>query len=236
MIARFKGQRISQVEMDSVANFIDKFLLSFSLLNDLYSFHKEFEEHSASGNINTICNVIALLMSGYGYDEEEATSIVEQEILSIETQALEEFHAWHSSSLEKSRNLVGYAFTVLGFIGGMNYWMSHSARYFRTDLTTSAQDRAKLIRSSPSSLRGLKDYPAPRAKDSHATSILGLCSAISGPLIGLNGIPTNSVNAVSHVSVTGGDCRGTEIDITQIIRKADTGNVCYEIYNRFYHC
>ncbi|THC87539.1 hypothetical protein EYZ11_013016 [Aspergillus tanneri] len=132
---------VSQQERDSIAYFTDKLMLSTSLMNDLNSFHKEFEEHSARGNIETIGNVMALLMSGYGYEEGEAASIVKQEILTLEKQGLEEFHAWHSSNLAKSPNLVGYAFTVLTYLGGLNYWMSHSERYFRTDLRTTAKDQ-----------------------------------------------------------------------------------------------
>lgn len=79
-IPHFTGHQVSQEEIVSVAYFIDKLLLSFSLLNDLYSFHKEFEEHSTGDNTNTIGNGVVLLVSGYGYNENEARSIIQHEI------------------------------------------------------------------------------------------------------------------------------------------------------------
>jgi hypothetical protein len=232
LIARFKGQQVSQQERDSIAYFTDKLMLSTSLMNDLYSFHKEFEEHSASGNIETIGNVMALLMSGYGYEEEEAASIVKQEILIVEKQGLEEFHAWHSSNLEKSPNLVGYAFTVLAFLGGMNYWMSHSERYFRTDLRTTAKDRASLVRNSASGVRRLKNYPAPQAFNDPDTSILGICSIFPGSS-DTNGIQRNGQEAASEALVDGGGCTDVGVGITENFQKDDSEKACYNFHSGF---
>ncbi|KAA8652639.1 polyprenyl synthetase family protein [Aspergillus tanneri] len=211
LIARFNGQQVSQQERDSIAYFTDKLMLSTSLMNDLNSFHKEFEEHSARGNIETIGNVMALLMSGYGYEEGEAASIVKQEILTLEKQGLEEFHAWHSSNLAKSPNLVGYAFTVLTYLGGLNYWMSHSERYFRTDLRTTAKDRATLVRNSASSVRRLKNYPVPQAINGPDTSILGICSIFSDCPSNTNNFERNGQEAASEALVNRGGCTGMDL-------------------------
>lgn len=166
------------------------------MLNDLYSFHKEFEEHNVTDNLDTVGNGIALLMSGYGYNEDEARGIVQDKIQTLEKQGLEGFNAWQNSNTAKSQNLVGYVFTVVTMVGGLNYWMSHSERYFRTDLTTTAEDRAKLVKSPPSDLRHLQNYAVPLAVNGHTPLLLELGSTFTCYISGAKGIPTNNIQIV----------------------------------------
>ncbi|GMG50365.1 unnamed protein product [Aspergillus oryzae var. brunneus] len=227
IISLTKGQRVSPQEIDSVSYFVDKILLSSSLLNDLYSFPKEFEEHSSAGNMDTIGNAMALLMSGYGYNEDEAANILKREISELEERALEEFHAWQNSNLTRSPSLVGYVFTVMTAAGGFNYWMSHSERYFRTDFTTTAEDRARLVRNPDSCLGCLQGYPAPLALNGHSTSTVELDAVSESHVSGSDSSLTSMTTASSHVSVDGLGFSGMEIGITDKFQKADAQDVCH---------
>ena len=227
IISRYKNQKVSPQEVDSVSYFVDKFLLSSALLNDLYSFPKEFDEHSSAGSMDTIGNAMALLMSGYGYNEEEAASILKREILELEERALEEFRAWQGSNLTKPPNLLGYVFTVMTAAGGLNYWMSHSERYFRTDLTTTTEDRARLVKNPDCRIGRLQDYPAPLASDGHITATLESDAAFPSHTSSSDSSSTNMTPAASEVSVNGCEYSGMEIDITDKFRKANAENVCY---------
>ncbi|KAF7623689.1 hypothetical protein AFLA_007416 [Aspergillus flavus NRRL3357] len=231
IISLTKGQRVSPQEIDSVSYFVDKILLSSSLLNDLYSFPKEFEEHSSAGNMDTIGNAMALLMSGYGYNEDEAANILKREISELEERALEEFHAWQNSNLTRSPSLVGYVFTVMTAAGGFNYWMSHSERYFRTDFTTTAEDRARLVRNPDSCLGCLQGYPAPLALNGHSTSTVELDAVSESHVSGSDSSLTSMTTASSHVSVDGLGFSGMEIGITDKFQKADAQNLCMDPYN-----
>ncbi|KAB8209437.1 isoprenoid synthase domain-containing protein [Aspergillus parasiticus] len=230
-ISHLKGQQVSPQEIDSVSYFVDKFLLSVSLLNDLYGFPKEFEEHHSAGNMDTIGNAMALLMSGYGYNEDEAANILKREITELEERALEEFHAWRSSDVTKSPSLVSYVFTVMTMAGGCNYWMSHSERYFRTDFTTTAEDRARLVKIPDPCLGRLQGYPAPLALSGHITSTLELDTVSESQVSGCDSSSTSMTTAGSHTSVNGLGSSGMEIGITDKFQKADAGNLCMDPYN-----
>lgn len=226
-IARFKGQRVSKHEIESVAYFIDKFLLSSSLLNDLYSFVKEFDDHSTTGNVNTIANAMVLLMSIYGYTEDEAAGILKQEIQALETQALKDFNTWQDLDSAKSSNLVGYCFTIVNMIGGMNYWMSHSERYLRTNLKTTAEDRARLV-GFPPGLRTLENYPPPLAMQDF-TPIAPL-----RPMAQTKDSESNDASIFKRVASGQTPLDGSEFtdfatSITRSFRKAESDKVLYNM-------
>ncbi|KAJ5520722.1 Geranylgeranyl pyrophosphate synthase [Penicillium fimorum] len=222
-IPHFTRHRVSQWEIDSVAYFLDKVLLSSSLLNDLYSFHKEFEDHNGTENLNTIGNGVALLMSSYGYNEDEARNVVQDKIRTLEKQGLEEFNPWKHSKSTKSQNLVGYVFTVLTMVGRLNYWMSHFERYFRTDFTTTAEDRAKLVKTSPSDLRRLQNYAVPLAVNGHTPSLGQSVSTFTCDISALKTVPLNYMD--EDIS------EHTDVDITDIFRRADSEKLCMAPYS-----
>ena len=117
------GFQVSQQEKDSVDHFLRKASLSASILNDLYSFRKEFDAHAKAGTLDMMQNAVALLMSSYGYTEEEAEHILKQEIRTLEKQALDEYTGWENSGSAVSDHLRLYVVTGMLFFGGLNYWM-----------------------------------------------------------------------------------------------------------------
>lgn len=157
------GAKISQQEKDSVAYFLEKTYLAAALFNDLYSFHKEFNANSRAGTLDMIHNAIAILMSGYGYTEKESEDILKQEILHLEKEALEEYHAWQEGASGVSEELRYYVISSILTVGGTNYFTAHSPHYAPTDLTTTADDRAKLIAAPSDDLHILEGYPPPSA-------------------------------------------------------------------------
>ncbi|KAE8143575.1 hypothetical protein BDV38DRAFT_276661 [Aspergillus pseudotamarii] len=177
--------------------------------------------------MDTMGNAMALLMSAYGYNEDEAANILKREILEIEERTLEEFRAWQSSSLTKSPSLVGYVFTVMTSAGGFNHWMSHSERYFRSKFTTTAEDRARLVKNPDSGLRRLQGYPAALALNGHITSTLELDAVPESHVLDFDSSSTSMTTAGSQVSFRGRGSSRVEIGIADKFQKADAVNVCY---------
>lgn len=145
LLPSLHGLKISQEEQDSVSSLIDHGCLAVGLANDLYSFPKEFEEHSQSGSIDVIHNAMAVLMSNYGYTEDESKEILKQEILSIERDVLDAYEAWKNSPVYKSPDMRRYMVLAMLALGGGCYYQARSPRYHGRKLTTSATDRAQLV-------------------------------------------------------------------------------------------
>ena len=158
------GLELAQTEKASVAHLLEKSSLIFGMVNDLYSFPKEFEEHSRAETLDMIHNGISLLMHGYGYSEEEARNILRQEISAAEKDLLDSYRAWELSHAEKcSEMLRKYVVYYILALGGWIYWHSHTQRYHRLEFTTTVEDRAQLVTKDRSAVRRLEGYPPPAA-------------------------------------------------------------------------
>ncbi|KAL4966087.1 bifunctional terpene synthase/polyprenyl synthetase family protein [Aspergillus stella-maris] len=155
------GIRCTDEELDSVANMIRLGDLITGLTNDFHSFHKEFDEHFQAETLDSIHNGMAVLMSNYGYDENEAGGILKQEVLALETQLMSEYETWSFSTAPKSDDLRRYMFISVLTIGGMNRWQSITPRYHRNDFTTTDSDRAQLVGQSYDVKLRLPQYPSP---------------------------------------------------------------------------
>ncbi|KAL6230379.1 isoprenoid synthase domain-containing protein [Aspergillus navahoensis] len=155
------GVCVSDEELDSVSHMLELGDLITGLTNDFHSFHKEFNEHFLAGTLHTMHNGMAVLMSNYGYDEHEAGNILKQEVLAAEKKLMTEYESWNSSQSPKTDELRRYMFTTVLAFGGINHWQSVSPRYYRTDLTTTAADRAQLIGRSYDGKMRLSGYPPP---------------------------------------------------------------------------
>jgi hypothetical protein len=153
---------VSQKERESVWHFLKKGCLSSALLNDLYSFPKEFDAHTKAGNLDTMQNATSILMRGYGYTENEAYSILKQEILKEEKEMMDQYKTWEALVTPKSDQLRKFVVLSILVLGGTNYWMSHSPRYHKTDLTTTEEGRAQIIGKSSHGIWKLKNYPPPQ--------------------------------------------------------------------------
>ncbi|KAL2813474.1 isoprenoid synthase domain-containing protein [Aspergillus cavernicola] len=162
---------VSQEELDSVSHMIELGNLITGLTNDFHSFHKEFNEHYMAGSLDAMHNGMAVLMSNYGYEEDEAGEILKQEVLSAEKRLMDEYEAWSSSPTPKSDDLRRYMFVSVLTFGGMNHWQSITPRYHRTDFTTTAADRAQLVGRGHEPKLTLTDYPRPALEmDGHIES------------------------------------------------------------------
>jgi hypothetical protein len=223
--------QVSKQERDSISHFIDKVALVNALLNDLYSFPKEFEKHYKLGTLDQMDNSIAFLMSNYGYNENEAMSILKDEIRVLEHVALEEFQAWQLSDASNSSDLRRYAISVIVAEGGTAHWMANSERYFRTDLTTTAKTRAMLVKTSRG-LEKLENHPPPAAcsMNGHTAAVQGQESAHINGTNGTNGTLTDEADATPQQAVSGDEASSTsEINILQPFRKAPSEKVSYPL-------
>ncbi|KAL4903354.1 isoprenoid synthase domain-containing protein [Aspergillus multicolor] len=137
------------------------------LANDYYSFRKEFDEHHRSGTLGRMQNSVALLMREYGYTEQEARAIIKQEVQRREKEYMDGFDAWskHHAGPE-SMETRNYLIMTLTCMSGSMFWMAHAARYHRTDLSTSAEDRASLIGKPHGALRVLEGHLPPKSMGS----------------------------------------------------------------------
>jgi hypothetical protein len=157
------NEPVSKEEKSSIQSFFAKSHLILGLLNDLYSFPKEFEEHTQTGSLDMIHNGTAILMHGYGYSEKEAADILRQEISAAEKEVMDGYRAWETSQTPKSDALRRYAVHRMLGLGGLIYWHAHSGRYHRENLTTTADDRAQLVEKDPTILRRLRGHSPPAA-------------------------------------------------------------------------
>ncbi|KAL3479379.1 isoprenoid synthase domain-containing protein [Aspergillus californicus] len=164
LVPAVNGVHVSQEELDSVSHMIELGNLITGLTNDFHSFHKEFNNHYTAGTLDAFHNGMAVLMSNYGYDENEAGAIIKQEVLAAEKRLMKEYEAWTTSPIPKSENLRRYMFTFMLTIGGMNHWQAVSPRYHRADFTTTPDDRAQLVGRSYSASLRLPGYSSPTTK------------------------------------------------------------------------
>ncbi|KAF7125774.1 hypothetical protein CNMCM5793_002067 [Aspergillus hiratsukae] len=154
------GLRVTEDERQAVSEMIDYGVLSLSLSNDYYSFHREFEDHLRSGSLDAIHNAMALLMTEYGYTELEAGDILKREVLTAEKNLMERYRQWENSPVHKSDDLRTYlVYFILG-TGGGNYWQASSPRYSVDGITTT-EDRARLLQPRPKPLLKLEGHPPP---------------------------------------------------------------------------
>lgn len=172
---------ISQSEQASVFSFIKLGSLIAGLVNDYESFNKEFEEHAVAGSLDVIHNAMAVLMANYGYTEEEARKVLKEEILSLERKLLTQYDAWKGSSSIKSDDMRRYmALCVIG-VGGACHVQAISPRYHGLQLSTTAEDRARLVGlnktnfrltgyAPPASYRNASDVPTDRRTETAVES------------------------------------------------------------------
>ncbi|KAL2858986.1 isoprenoid synthase domain-containing protein [Aspergillus pseudodeflectus] len=165
------GIRCTAEEIESVRKIIDIGGIAGVLANDYYSFNKEFDEHSRAGTIERMQNGVALLMREYGYSEEEAREILKKEINKMEQQFMDMYLTWLNGPVQKSRGLIQYLTMVLCLYSGTMFWMAHGARYHRTDLITTAEDRATIVgKCQGDAFRVMEGYPPPKGLKRTASS------------------------------------------------------------------
>jgi hypothetical protein len=154
--------RISDEEKESVKYLTQLACAGGILGNDYYSFPKEFDEHHRSGTLDRLQNGVALLMREYGYTEEEAKEIIKNEVIRREKKWMDGFDAWSRQAGPETGEIRRYLVMTMALMSGSMFWMSHAGRYHRTDLVTTAEDRATLIGKSHGALRVLERYPPPK--------------------------------------------------------------------------
>ncbi|OOQ85950.1 hypothetical protein PEBR_23234 [Penicillium brasilianum] len=166
------GINLSREKKDSVAHFVNKGLLAAALMNDYYSFNKEFDEHQRAGSMDRLQNGLGILMREYGYTETEARSILREEIRKGERAIMDGYIAWRESadSSSESHELNRYIVMIILMIGGITFWSSHASRYHRDDLITTADDRAMIVGKFQCSLRVFDGYPPPKRLKSATSS------------------------------------------------------------------
>lgn len=155
------GFYVSDEELDSVSHMTEIGDLITGLTNDFHSFHKEFNEHLLAGTLDMMHNGMAVLMSNYGYDEQEAGNVLKQEVLAAEARLMAEYENWNSSQSPKTDALRRYMFNSVLTFGGVSYWQSVTTRYQQTDLTATAADRAQLVGRGYDGKRRLPGYSPP---------------------------------------------------------------------------
>ncbi|KAH8696424.1 isoprenoid synthase domain-containing protein [Talaromyces proteolyticus] len=152
---------ISREEQDSVLSMLEFGYLAVGLANDLYSFPKEFDEHACKNSLDVIHNAMAVLMSNYGYTEDESREILKKEILLAERSLLDAYQTWKASSVNKSNDLRRYMVIAILAVGGGCFYQARSPRYHGRELGTSATDRAQLIGRSNKDWK-LPGHPSPQ--------------------------------------------------------------------------
>ncbi|KAL4796645.1 isoprenoid synthase domain-containing protein [Aspergillus venezuelensis] len=157
------GIRCTQEERDSIKDVVHEAAMAAILINDYYSFKKEFDDLSNIGALHRIKNTVALLMREYGYTEEEARSIMRREINTAEQAFMDAYDAWEAAPGPKSHELRRYWHNCLWVFSGSIFWMAHGPKYHH-EYTTTAEDRAAIVGTCNGPLRVLEGYPPPKNK------------------------------------------------------------------------
>ncbi|KAG2012394.1 hypothetical protein GB937_007224 [Aspergillus fischeri] len=165
LIAYMQGLRLREDERQAVSEMVDCGILSLSLSNDYYSFHREFDDHFRSGSLDAFHNGMALLMAEYGYTELEAGDILKREVVTAEKNLMDQYRHWEKASVSKSDDLRSYLLLFILSIGGANYWQAQTPRYRNDGFTTTAEDRARLLQPRRDPVLKLEGHPPPAALD-----------------------------------------------------------------------
>lgn len=165
LVAYMQGLRVREDERQALSEMVGYGVLSLSLSNDYYSFHREFDDHFRSGSLDAFHNAMALLMTEYGYTELEAGDILKREVLAAEKNLMERYGQWDKSSVPKSDDLRSYLILFILSIGGANYWQAQTPRYSDDGFTTTAEDRARLLQPRRDLVLKLEGHPPPAALD-----------------------------------------------------------------------
>ncbi|KAL3476555.1 isoprenoid synthase domain-containing protein [Aspergillus californicus] len=160
--------RITEEEKTSVKYLTEIACAGGILGNDYYSFPKEYDEHHRSGTLHRMQNSIGLFMREYGYTEEEAKVILKKEVQRREREFMDGFDAWSRRAGPEITEVRRYLVMVMALMSGSMFWMSHAGRYHRTDLDTTAENRATLIGKCHGALRVLEGYPPPKGMEGMA--------------------------------------------------------------------
>ncbi|PKX99064.1 polyprenyl synthetase family protein [Aspergillus novofumigatus IBT 16806] len=214
LVAYMQGLRVREEERQAVSEMVGYGVLSVSLSNDYYSFHREFDDHVRSGSLDAIHNAMALLMTEYGYTELEAGDILKREVLAAEKNLMEQYSQWEKSSVPKSDDLRSYLILFILSTGGANYWQAQTPRYTAGGFTTTAEDRARLLRPRRDPVLKLGGHPPPAA---------------------LDGNQNETVNGESHEAEFPGPngANGTVsgIDVCAPFQVADADEICMAPFN-----
>ncbi|KAL4968104.1 isoprenoid synthase domain-containing protein [Aspergillus stella-maris] len=157
------GIRCTQEERDSIKDVVHEAGMAAVLINDYYSFKKEFDDLSKIGALHRMKNTLDLLMRNYGYTEEEARSIMRKEINTAEQAFMDAYDAWEAAPGPKSHELRRYWHNCLYVFSGSIFWMAHGSK-FHHEYTTTAEDRATIVGTCNGPLRVLERYPPPKNK------------------------------------------------------------------------
>ncbi|KAL4956655.1 isoprenoid synthase domain-containing protein [Aspergillus filifer] len=155
------GIRCPQEEKDTIKDVVHEAGMAAVLVNDYYSFKKEFDDLSKAGALHRMKNSLDLLMREYGYTEDEARSIMRQEINTAEQAFMDAYDAWEAAPGPKSHELRRYWQMCLWLFSGSTFWMAHGPK-FHHEYTTTAEDRATIVGACNGPLRVLERYPPPK--------------------------------------------------------------------------
>lgn len=129
LLRTYHNISITEEEADSVWHFLKKGARSSALLNDLYSFHKELQDHARNGSTSNMRNTVAFLIQKHGTTEDEAFGLIKEDVLREEKELMDAYRMWQASRAYKSQDLQKYVVLAILYFGGLSYWQAISPRY-----------------------------------------------------------------------------------------------------------
>ncbi|KAI9894948.1 MAG: Geranylgeranyl pyrophosphate synthase [Vezdaea aestivalis] len=165
------GNDSSKEERASVHHIVVQYLRGSMLVNDYYSFNKEFQESKESGNLDRLQNSISTLMREYSYTEDEARQIIRKIVVEEEQAGLDAYEEWKKNPVPNAERIEGYIIMAMHMMGGTNHWASLAPRYHKP-LSTNANDRAELIGKAHNGRLILEGYNPPAASANGSASLI----------------------------------------------------------------
>jgi hypothetical protein len=120
--------KINEEEEKSVDHIIRPISMSMALVNDYFSWDKEYEEYCIKGKDGRLYSAIKLISDEHQIGIDEAKGMVRAMILSFENDYTKQKESWLAQG-GHSKDLVRYVELAGVMAGGSMYWHSSAPRY-----------------------------------------------------------------------------------------------------------
>lgn len=142
-IARFvAGVKVSEEEKLAVEHIVYPVLTVASLVNDYYSYEKEYTVYLREDGTNGVANSIWVLMREYGINKAEAKRLLAQKITALEQEYLAARESYEKANPNLSQRVKSWIDAAVFIASGSHYWSTYSTRFHRPEYSGLAPIRS----------------------------------------------------------------------------------------------
>ena len=123
------GVVIPEEEKEAVRHIVEPILTNVIMINDYYSFEREYEEYIINGKKHDMRNSVWFLMQHEGLEERQAKQRVLEEALELERNYTIARRAYEESHPDMAQRIARYLDAAMFLATGAWYWATFSSRY-----------------------------------------------------------------------------------------------------------